>query len=134
VSGYVALRLPLPGAVVTYFVTGSRTSSLRNTQLLVLPPKARQDHSGMTGESGAGTGIGGRAPPLPVTVRQIRRNAFVVIVRRGVQADASGACLNHGSSRCRRYRRAVAGGRRVLDEVIASTLQACGCLLLWRLG
>ena len=60
-SEYVPLCRPLPGAVVTYFVTGSRTSSLRNTRSLVLLPRARQDHSGMTGESGAGTGIGGRA-------------------------------------------------------------------------
>jgi hypothetical protein len=38
VSGYVALRLPRPGAVVTWFVTGTRSSkisSLWNAGLLV---------------------------------------------------------------------------------------------------
>jgi hypothetical protein len=30
----------------------------------------------MTGEAGADTGIGERVLPLPVTVRQILRNAF----------------------------------------------------------
>jgi hypothetical protein len=29
VSGYVALRRPLPGVVVTYFVTSARTISLQ---------------------------------------------------------------------------------------------------------
>jgi hypothetical protein len=83
VSGYVALCRPLPGAVVTYFVTGSGTSSLRNTRSLVLPPRVPQDHSGMTGESGGGTRVGGRALPLPLpfTVRQCGSilDAFVLL-------------------------------------------------------
>ena len=37
-SGYVALCLPLPGAVVTYFVTGSRTSSGQRRDQLIRQP------------------------------------------------------------------------------------------------
>src|SRR4029077_20548628 len=40
-SGYVALCRPLSGGVVTLFVTGSRTSSLRNTAPLVPPHPGR---------------------------------------------------------------------------------------------
>jgi hypothetical protein len=36
VSEYVVLHLPLPGVVVTWFVTGSRTSSNRNARSSVL--------------------------------------------------------------------------------------------------
>lgn len=60
-SGYVALRLPLPGVVVTYFVTGSRAFSLRNTGSSVLPnPQLGRTYSAMTGYPGAGTRIGER--------------------------------------------------------------------------
>jgi hypothetical protein len=37
VSGYVALCRPLPGAVVTWFVTGSGIYFLRSTDSLVMP-------------------------------------------------------------------------------------------------
>jgi hypothetical protein len=60
--------------------------------------------------SGAGTGIGERALPLPVTLRQNLRDAFVVVMRNGVQAGASGGYRNHGRSRCPIYRRAVVSG------------------------
>jgi hypothetical protein len=63
-SEYVALRLSSPEAVVTWFVTCSRTSSLRMLQDLLpskyrivgpVAPKARHDNCAMTGEPGAVT-------------------------------------------------------------------------------
>jgi len=53
----------------------------------------------MTGESGAGTGVGGRALPLPVAVRQILHDAFVMLSVGGCwtkyrqYADRAGGCL-----------------------------------------
>jgi len=54
----------------------------------------------MTGECGAGTGVGGRALPLPVTVRQILRDAFVLLsvgggcwTKHRQYADRAGGCL-----------------------------------------
>jgi len=63
VSGYIALRLPLPEAVVTYFVTGSRTlipsectivgtGESKGAAMLMVPT---------TGESDAATAIGRQA-------------------------------------------------------------------------
>ena len=52
VSGYVALCRPLPGAVVTYLVTGSRTFLPPNARSPVqVNSKARYDHGATTGES-----------------------------------------------------------------------------------
>jgi hypothetical protein len=51
----------------------------------------------MAGESGAGTGIGG-ALPLPVTVRQILRDGFAIVVGSGVQVGAAGGDRNHGAA------------------------------------
>jgi hypothetical protein len=72
VSGYVVLRLPLPGAVVTYFVTSSRTTSLQIDDRRSWRTLVRHDHSAMTGESGYVTRICERALPLPVKVRSPR--------------------------------------------------------------
>jgi hypothetical protein len=72
-SERVALRLVLPGAVVTWFVTGSRTSSLRNAGSSVLAnSKARRDHGTVTDDPGVVTGIGEQALPLRVEVRPSR--------------------------------------------------------------
>ena len=52
----------------------------------------------MTGESGAGTGVGARALSLPVTVRQILHDAFVLLSVGGCwtkyrqYADRPGGC------------------------------------------
>ena len=86
----------------------------------------------MADESGAGTGIGGRALPLPVTVRQILRDGFVVVLRSGVQTGAAGGDRNHGAA-------AVAGIGVLLSmsggcwaKLSPVRCRAGGCLLLWR--
>jgi hypothetical protein len=58
----------------------------------------------MIGESNAGTGIGGRTLRLPVMVRQILCDSFVVVVRSGVQAALQvvagfGGCRDAGEVR-----------------------------------
>ena len=50
-SGYVALCRLLPGAVVTYFVTGSRTTSLQMDDRRSRRHRMQHDHGAMTGES-----------------------------------------------------------------------------------
>ena len=72
-SGYVALCRPLPGVVVTYFVTGSRITSLQMDDRRSWRTRVRHDHRAMTGESGAVTRICERALPLPVKVPLQRR-------------------------------------------------------------
>jgi hypothetical protein len=70
VSGYVALRRPLPEAVVTCFVTSSRMSSLRSTGVGGhVELRARRDHTATTAIPGAGAGIAERLLPTPVKVR-----------------------------------------------------------------
>ena len=72
VSEYVARRLPLPGVVVTWFVTASRTSS-KSKSRIAGPAKTqgRHDHGAMMA-SPSDNGIGERALPLPVKVRPSR--------------------------------------------------------------
>ena len=52
-SEYVVLRLPLPGAVITYFVTSSRSTSLQIDDHRSWRTRIRHDHSAITGGSGA---------------------------------------------------------------------------------
>jgi len=69
VSGCVALRLPSAGAVVTYFVTGSRTSALQmDDDRWSWRIRIRHHHSATTGESGVVTRICERTLPPPVKV------------------------------------------------------------------
>ena len=51
-SGYVALRRPLAGAVVTCFVTVFRTSPSKCSILGHGEPKARHDHDAVSGRAG----------------------------------------------------------------------------------
>ena len=67
-SGCVALRLPSAGAVVTYFVTGSRTPRFKRTTAGPGEPRVQHDHSAMTGESCAVARICERALQPPVKV------------------------------------------------------------------
>jgi hypothetical protein len=56
-SVYVVLRLPLPGAVVTWFVTGSRASFFETRILGPDESKARHNHSAMIDDPGIVMGI-----------------------------------------------------------------------------
>jgi hypothetical protein len=63
VSGYVELCRPLPGAVVTYFVTGGKTvvEDLPPSKCIMAGPgvpKAKHDHGGITDDPAVATGIG----------------------------------------------------------------------------
>jgi len=57
VSGCVVLCLPSPGAVVAWFVTGSKTSLRKCKMAVSRQAKARHHHGAMTGEPGAVTRI-----------------------------------------------------------------------------
>ena len=58
-SERVALGLVLPGVVVTWLVTGSRTTSLLDARSSALAkPKARHDYGAMIDDPGVVTGIG----------------------------------------------------------------------------
>jgi hypothetical protein len=59
VSGCVALRPWLPGVVVTWFVTGSRTSNLKRTVPLA-NSRRRMDYGAIAHDQDVGIGIGMR--------------------------------------------------------------------------
>ena len=67
-SGCVVFRLPLPGVVVTYFVTGSRTTFRQANDRRSWRARVRHNHGAMTCESGAVTRVRERALLLPVKV------------------------------------------------------------------
>ena len=60
-SGYVALRLLLPDAVGTWFVTDSRTSPFESRIVGPAETGALHDHGAIAGEPGTVAGIGERA-------------------------------------------------------------------------
>jgi hypothetical protein len=77
-SGYVALSLPSPGAVVTYFVAGSGPPSPQMDDRGCWRTEFRHDYGAMTGESSAVTRICERALPLPVkSVHRVGRLGLV---------------------------------------------------------
>ena len=120
-SGYVALCRPSSGAVVTWFVTGSQ-DLLPSKYVIAWSCRTQgaQDHSGMIGkpvpvrESAGGpapAGHGGQILRVLLSLLSQRRSGR----RFGWLPESLAQSLSQVSA-------CVVGGRRVLDEVIASTL------------
>ena len=110
-SEHVALRLPLPGTVVTWLVTGSRTTSLQMHDRRSWRTRVRHDHSAMTGEL---TGIRERALPLPVKVRPPRWPprpapgwAVWTAIVRTASADSSSSKLRMTAPKTGRWKRLI---------------------------